>query len=299
LKGVGAIWDEWAQQPPTSPRDEAAGILDGIPSEERAGETFFTTPRLFAVRRLMRLWGECGWDGAEEPGLCVIPTRQKGGVTFSADEAAMEKVRAVTAPTARRTRNWGWVRGLFGGCGALYVPKAGYYLVMRVPEGKGSAERIQAIMRSCGFDLGIRKRGESREVALRDQQQIVTFLSRIGLVKTALELEETSIYRSMRNHANKLVNCDAANINKSVGAARGQMKLIEKMEELGMLNDLPGPLLELVKARKRNPSVTLKELGQTLPRPISKSTVEYRWRKLETMLGKQSKEDDANVLGKG
>ena len=294
------LWDEWGSfEPGRASKNEAAGILDGIPSEERNEAVFFTTPRLFAVRRLMRLWEECGWNAREENSLRIIRTQQRGKVTFAAAKAAVEKARSVTASTAKRTRNWGWIRGLFGGCGSLYIPKTGYYLMMRVPEGRGAAERIQAVMRSCGFDLGIRKRGECREIMLRDQQQIVTFLSRIGLVTTALELEETAIFRSLRNHANKLVNCDAANIKKSIEAARDQMELIKKLEDRGIADSLPEPLLDLVKARKKNPSITLKELGQTLPTPISKSTVEYRWRKLELMLSKHCKGDDADVLRKG
>ena len=228
------LWDEWGSfEPGSAPGNEAAGILDGIPSEEKDGSVFFTTPRLFAVRRLMRLWEECGVNGGSEYPLRIVRTQQRGRVTFAAEHHAVEKVRAVTAAKARRARNWGWIRGLFGGCGSLYIPKTGYYLMVRVPEGRGAAERLQAVMRSCGFDLGIRKRGECRELMLRDQQQIVTFLSRIGLVATALELEETAIFRSVRNHANKLVNCDAANIKKSIEAARGQMDLIKKNGRAG------------------------------------------------------------------
>ena len=294
------LWDEWGSvEAGKTSKDEAAGILDGIPSEDKSDSTFFTTPRLFAVRRLMRLWDECGWNGSDEYSLRIVRTQQRGRVTFAAGKAAVAKLKAVTASKAKRTRNWSWVRGLFGGCGSLYIPKTGYYLMMRVPEGRGAAERMQAVMRSCGFDLGIRKRTESRELMLRDQQQIVTLLSRIGLVTTALELEETAIFRSIRNHANKLVNCDAANIKKSIEAAHGQLELIKNLEERGMTGSLPEPLLDLVNARKKNPSVTLKELGQTLPTPISKSTVEYRWRKLELMLSKHCKGDDADVLRKG
>ncbi|MCD8162770.1 MAG: DNA-binding protein WhiA [Synergistaceae bacterium] len=248
----------------------------------------------------MRLWGECEWNGpAEGEGIRLIHTQQRGRIVFSIGRRAATEIFAVTNAMAKRTRNWNWVRGLFGRCGALYIPRAGYYLVIRPPAGKGSAERVQAILKSCGFTVGVRKKMECRELMLRDRQQIVTFLSRIGLVKTALDLEETAIYRSMMSHANKLVNCDAANINKSLEAARLQMELIRQMEDLGIVEELPAPLFELVMARKKNPSITLKELGQTLPRPISKSTVEYRWRKLETMLRKQSKGDDANVLRKG
>ncbi len=295
------IWDEWgALQSGAPAKDEIAGIIDGMSYNVEGGEYLFTSQRLFVVRRLMRLWGECEWHAQGGGcGIRLIHTQQKGRIVFSIGRGAAAEIFAVTNAMAKRARNWHWVRGLFGSSGALYIPKAGYYLVIRPPLGKGSAERAQAILKSCGFTVGVRKKMECRELMLRDQQQIVTFLSRIGLVKTALDLEETAIYRSMRSHANKLVNCDAANINKSLEAARGQMALIREMEDVGMLEELPAPLFELVMARKKNPSITLKELGQTLPRPISKSTVEYRWRKLETMLKKQSKGDDANVLRKG
>lgn len=294
------IWDEWSAMPmDEQARDEAAGILDGLPSRARGDEIIFTSPRLFTVRRLMRLWGECCASSPDEQqGIKLVDTQRKGKIIFAADRELALAILSPTRTAAKRTRNWGWVRGVFGSCGALYMPKAGYYLIMRPQTGNGSAERLQAILKSCGFAVGVRKRATYRELTLRDQQQIVTLLSRIGLVKTALNLEETAIYRSLRSHANKLVNCDAANINKSLEAARGQMELIRRMDELGITETLPEPFFELVAARKRNPSISLKELGQTLPRPISKSTVEYRWRKLEHILQTQLKGDDANVLRK-
>ena len=169
---------------------------------------------------------------------------------------------------------------------------------MHPPIRNATAERLQGILKSAGFVLGVRKKSAQREIMVRDQQQIVTFLLRLGFVHTALALEETAIYRSMRSHANKLVNCDAANINKSLEAAQNQMKLIRELEEHNFIDELPDPLKELVYARKRNPSISLKELGQSLPRPISKSTVEYRWRKLENMLYEILKGDGSHVLGK-
>ncbi|MDO5115975.1 MAG: DNA-binding protein WhiA [Synergistaceae bacterium] len=292
------IWDEWGALAPTPPvRDEAAGIMEGLSRSVEGEEQLFSSSRLFTVRRLMRIWNDCGWKS--DGGIRLVRTQGGGRIVFAVDGAVVPEIFSVTQSMSRRRRNWNWVRGIFGSCGALYLPRAGYYLAMRPPLGSGAAERLQSILRSCGFALGVRKKTGCRELMLRDQQQIVTFLSRIGLVKTALDLEETAIYRSMRNHANKLVNCDAANINKSLGAAREQMALINKMDELGMTEELPAPLRELIIARKKNPSVSLKELGQSLPTPISKSTVEYRWRKLENMLKQQSKGDDANVLGKG
>lgn len=294
------VWDEWIAYPPVSPvEDEVAGIVDGLSAVETGNEErYFSCGRLMTVRRLMKLWPASEYGLKNENGIRLANTQPKGRIAFSISLQAAEEIAARSAKLGRRNRNWNWVRGLWGSCGALYIPKAGYHLVIRPPEGSYSAERIQGILKSAGFSVGIRRKGASREIMLRDQQQIVTFLSRLGLVQSALALEETAMYRLMRSHANKLVNCDAANISKSVSAAKEQIRLIKELEESGVVADLPESLKEIIFARKRSPSISLKELGQSLPRPISKSTVEYRWRKLENILTDMSEGDGPHVLGK-
>ena len=145
------IWDEWGAMPSNEQaRDEAAGILDGLPSRARGEEIMFISPRLFAVRRLMRLWGECCSCPADgQQGIRLVDTQIKGKIVFAADKERTADILSVTRTTAKRTRNWGWVRGIFGSCGALYMPKAGYYLIMRPQTANGSAERLQAILKSC------------------------------------------------------------------------------------------------------------------------------------------------------
>lgn len=284
---IQSLWDEWSALPAAPPvEDEIAGILDGLPCSPGGDSYVFYSGRLFMIRRLMRLWAgsEYHGGGTEEGGIRLLPSRQKSRIPFCVSAETAEKIFARSKSFARRSRNWNWARGLWGSCGALYIPKTGYYLVFRPPVRNGAAERMQGILKSAGFTVGVRKKNGGRELMLRDQQQIATFLSRLGFTNTILQLEETAIYRQVRSHANKLVNCDSANINKSLEAARGQLRLIAMLEAEGLVNELPEPLRELIFARKNNPSISLKELGQTLPRPISKSTVEYRWRKLESIL---------------
>lgn len=292
------LWDEWTSFQLVPPiEDEIAGILDGLVCKDIGEYYQFSSSRLFTVRRLLRLLSESLFQKTE--GVRLLHTQQhKSRVSFCLEAKLSEEIFSRVSLSKRKTRNWNWVRGLWGSCGALYIPKAGYHLVMRPPARNGAADRLQGILKSAGFSVGVRKKGGMRELMLRDQQQIVTFLSRLGFVQTTLALEETAIYRLMRSHANKLVNCDSANINKTLEAARSQMKLIRQLEEIGILEELPDALRELIYARKRNPIISLKELGQTLPRPISKSTVEYRWRKCENLLHKHLKGDGAHVFGK-
>jgi len=293
------VWDEWISFPLVKPvEDEIAGIINGLTGAEAGGDFRYSCGRLLTVRRLMKLWPSSEYQIEGVEGVRLVHSQIRERIHFAINIDAARKILQRSLKAGKRKRNWNWVRGLWGSCGALYVPKTGYHLVLRPPEG-AAAERIQGILKSAGFTVGVRKKGSARELMLRDQQQIVTFLSRIGFMQSALALEETAMFRSMRSHANKLVNCDAANICKSVNAAKDQLRLIAELERSGAISELPDSLSELVFARKVNPSISLKELGQSLPRPISKSTVEYRWKKLENIINEISKGDGPHVLGKG
>jgi DNA-binding protein WhiA len=119
---------------------------------------------------------------------------------------------------------------------------------------------------------------------LRNQEQIVTCLLKMGLVKSSLILEETAIVRSIRSSVNKVINCDSANISKSIDAAASQLALIDRIDSEGLWDRLTPVQVELASIRRANPSASLSELGQLLTKPVSKSTVEYRWRKLESVI---------------
>jgi DNA-binding protein WhiA len=181
------------------------------------------------------------------------------------------------------SEKWAWFRGLWGGCGALYLPRSGYYMTFR-PRGAESAERAKAILSSAGIPPSAREKRGRTEYMLRDQEQIVTCLSKMGLVKSSLVLEETAIVRSIRNRVNKVINCDSANIRKTVESARNQLALADRIDAEGLWDLLTPAQAELVSTRRLNPSASLSELGQLMSRPVSKSTVEYRWRKLDAIL---------------
>ena len=276
------LLDEWNSLPLVrQPLYEIAGILNGLVYNKEVNEYHFVTARLNVLRRLMLLWSN--FVDSEEQ-IRLTGKYKSGKVTFSISENDVAKISSFTDSMPKRVRNWEWVRGVFGSCGSLYMPKTGYYLTMHPPLALRTAERVQAILRSCAFSFRVKEKAECREFILRDEQQIVTFLSRLGLVKSALNLEETAIYRSLRNKANKLVNCDAANINKSIETAQKQMQIIAKIEKFGLMDKLPDNLKDIAEARKHNPSATLKELGRAVKKPISKSTVQYRWQRLEIFL---------------
>lgn len=284
------LWDEWLTLPFIIPvEDEITGIINGLTYKVDGDLYKFTSNRLFVIRRLLHLLSESQYQNKTTNSNEIVQissTQQKGKIIFNIRAPFAEEIILRSAKFGRRERNWNWIRGVWGSCGSLYLPKTGYYLVIRLPENNNSPERLQGILKSVGFSVGVRKKTKVRELILRNQQHIVTFLSRLGFVQTTLALEETAIFRMMRSHANKLVNCDSANINKSVVAAQNQLLIIKKLENFGLIDTLSDSLKELINARRDNPSVSLGELGQNLSRPISKSTVKYRWKILEEILNK-------------
>jgi DNA-binding protein WhiA len=216
----------------------------------------------------------------------IIP---RGGNFLELDKArgrALFRVQsgAYSGMNPRTFRKWTWFRGVWGGCGSLYLPRVGYYMSLLLPRGRDCGKRISAVLRSSGASAGARiKRGRT-EYMIRGLEDIVTVLAGMGLVRTSLMFEETAVLRSARGTANKLTNCDRANIGKTLDAARLQMRLVDALDEKGLWDAISPQLAEVARTRREHPSASLGELGQILSKPVSKSTVEYRWKKLEAFL---------------
>lgn len=294
------LWEEWSALP-LEPYEEAelAGLIQGLDGVPWGDEFLLRTPRRFVLRRFFRLWGKVRSSAdLPPPRLQTQKQGQTTRVSLVLAARALQERSTLGSPGSPEEEA-AWIRGLFGGCGALYLPRTGYHLVFRLPRSDEPAQRLRSFCRKRRISCTRRERDGRWEVTLRDQERIADFLARLGLMQTVLRLEETAIVRSLKDRANKLVNCDAANIAKSLDAAAQQLRLVQILEEQCLEETLPPPLREIVAARRENPSLSLRELGQILPHPVSKSTVEYRWRKLEGMFSSLMKGDGAHVSGKG
>ncbi len=276
--------DEWVGSPLPETgklKSEIRGILDGmIWRSDPAGDRIYSSGRLWTFRRLNKLW-EASAIGREAKfgSLLTIPESFRGKVAF--------RLPSVLLPfffsgEEGRGEDREWLKGLWGSSGSLYLPKTGYYMNFLLPDRR-IEKRAAAILKREGVVFGRRVVSGRNELTLRNQEEIVTLLSRFGLVKIPLSLEEKAIVRSMRDWANKIVNCDSSNIRKSLDAAARQLEIARAALELPRYEFLPQVLKDLVSARVENPSVTLEELGKMLSPPVSKSTVKYRWKKLEDM----------------
>ena len=116
---------------------------------------------------------------------------------------------------------------------------------------------------------------------LKGAEKIADFLTLIGATNSMLKFEDVRIVRDMRNSVNRLVNCETANLNKTIDAASKQIENIRYIDERVGLGALSGKLQEIAELRLEYPEISLKELGEIIPSgAISKSGINHRIRKI-------------------
>ena len=186
-----------------------------------------------------------------------------------------------------------FVRGAFLSAGSISNPLKSYHFEI-VCTSMARAEQLQFFIRSFGPDAKIVQRKKSFIVYIKEGAQIVDMLNIMEAHISLMNLENIRIVREMRNAVNRKVNCEAANINKTVNAAVRQMEDIRYLETVKGLEKLPAGLASVARLRLENPDATLKELGEMLDPPVGKSGVNHRLRKLGQLAEelRQNKEEN-------
>lgn len=178
-----------------------------------------------------------------------------------------------------------FLRGAFLAAGSMSDPSKSYHFEI-VCSSEKMATQIKNII--CGFSMDAKtvRRKRSYVVYLKEGAQIVDVLNIMGAHVALMELENVRILKEMRNSVNRKVNCETANINKTVSAAVRQLEDITYLRDTIGFSKLPEGLEEIALARLKHPEATLKELGELLTSPVGKSGVNHRLRKLSEMADK-------------
>ncbi len=173
-----------------------------------------------------------------------------------------------------------FIKGAFLGSGSVSNPEKAYHLEF-VVNSLELAEELKTLVNSFGLTSKVIARKSTFIVYLKEGEQIVDILSIIGAFNSLFEFENVRIVKDMRNNVNRLVNCETANLSKTVNAAVRQVESIRLIErELG-LQRLSKPLREMAEVRLEYPDESLKELGEILDPKVGKSGVNHRLRKIE------------------
>ncbi len=174
-----------------------------------------------------------------------------------------------------------YLRGAFLGCGTLADPERKTYHLEMIVKDDENHKIICELMINFGLKPKTLIKREKNIIYLKESEQIVDFLNIIGAHSSLLLFEGVRVQKHVRNRINRLVNCETANLSKTVDASMKQLEVIAFIDRNIGLENLSGSLSEIARLRMDNPDLSLKELGEGMSPAVSKSGVNHRMRRLQ------------------
>ena len=171
------------------------------------------------------------------------------------------------------------IKGVFLGSGVVSNSKSKYHLELSFLD-ENNMNDILSLLRLYGIEAKVLMKKTVFTIYLKESESISTFLALIGANKAVIKFEEMRVMKQISNNVNRIVNCETANLNKTVRAAVIEQEAIRKIEENGKFEELSDQLKEIALLRKEHPDASLVELGSMLKNPIGKSGVNHRLKKL-------------------
>ncbi|MBR4278254.1 MAG: DNA-binding protein WhiA [Lachnospiraceae bacterium] len=178
-----------------------------------------------------------------------------------------------------------YLRGAFIGAGSLTDPNKDYHFEISVLE-EGCARNLQSLAQELGVEAKLIKRKKQFVVYVKDSEMISEILNIMGAPVAMMELENVKIYKGLKNHVNRQVNCDSANIKKTLDASRRQQDDIRLIRECTGFKGLADELVEIALLRERYPEATLSELVVYNGGTVGKSGINHRLKKLSDIADK-------------
>ena len=164
--------------------------------------------------------------------------------------------------------------------GSVSDPNKKYHLQILYKKRK-KAEEVISILQNLGITARLIKKDKDYMLYIKDGEEISEFLALIGAQKAVIKFEEIRVIKEKRNDINRLVNCETANLNKTINASVNQIENIQLIKEKGAFHNLPENLKEVAQIRLDNPELSLIEIGKMLKKPIGKSGVNHRMKKIQ------------------
>lgn len=185
-----------------------------------------------------------------------------------------------------------FLKGAYLACGSVINPERAYHLEFTVPYHNLGGD-LETLLKLVGFPAKRTTRRGLQVVYCKESEAIEDFLTTLGATGSSLALMQIKVYKDVRNNANRRTNFETANIDKTVNAAIAQVRDIDYIFAHKGEDYLPVPLREVAIARRDNPEMSLRELGEILPERATRSAVNHR-------LGKISKiAEELRAQGKG
>lgn len=174
------------------------------------------------------------------------------------------------------------LKGAFLSVGTITDPNVDYHLEW-CTQNKVLAEYIKELILSISklkINVGITKRKSAYVVYIKGSENISDILTLLGAPICAMEIIQIKMVKEVRNNINRITNFEAANISKTAVASAKQVYAIEKIKKEKTFNELPDDLQEVANLRLLNPDMSLRDLGKILSKPLSRSGVNHRFKKI-------------------
>jgi cell division protein WhiA len=173
-----------------------------------------------------------------------------------------------------------YLRGVFQGGGSVSKPAGDYHLEL-VTDNDDFGKALVKLLQSFDLQAGVSSRKQDCVIYLKGADQITSFLNIVGAHNALFDFENARVVKEMRNRVNRLVNCETANLEKTVNAALRQVENIRFLAQTGILSRLSRVLQEIAHIRLQYPEASLQELVELSGGKVGKSGINHRLRKLE------------------
>lgn len=179
-----------------------------------------------------------------------------------------------------------YLRGAFLAGGSVNNPEGSSYHLEVASMYQQHCEALCDLANTFMLNARCIERKKGFVFYIKEGEKIIEFLNIIGAHQALFKFEDVRIMRDMRNSVNRIVNCETANLNKTIGAAIRQIENIKLLEKEYGLHNLPEKLREVAEVRLQHPDMNLKEVGELLKGKVSKSGVNHRLRKIDELAEK-------------
>lgn len=266
-------------------------LLSGNTSSEKDKKIKFSTESDYNINRFSKLLTNLNINhdiNISGKTFCVtIKIKEINWIEIKEDNIIVKGQKDETQKTKESEEyQKALIRGLFMGAGSINNPENKYHLEMIVAN-KESLQQIKTILENLGIQIKTLQTKQKYSLYLKEAEEISKFLALIGANKAVMQFEDIRIQREMRGKVNRLVNCESANLNKTINASIEQIAAIKKLKETKKFNKLDDNLKEIANLRLENPDMPLSELGKLLKNPIGKSGVNYRLKKIMEIANEQ------------
>ncbi len=191
-----------------------------------------------------------------------------------------------------------YLRGAFLGCGSVSDPQRMYHMEFTTTDME-YAKKLMKLLISCEIPAKIIQRKNMFVVYIKDSEKIADVLNLTGAHNALLQMESIKVNKQIRNDVNRLVNCETANLSKIIDTSERQIENINYILATKGLDYLPENLREIAMLRRKYFDMSLKELGEIMDKPLGKSGVNHRLKKIEEIAEKLKEKTAKNKISGG